>query len=64
MIIVACIQRSKMLLPENTHHKRKYHSAADLLFILYGFSCFAESKPVKQEVSRTVILSLVVSVLW
>ena len=40
---------------------RERFIAADLLFILFEFSCFAclvESKPVKQEVSRTAILPL------
>ena len=54
----------------------KYHCTADLLFIfiwiqLLGlcwinnqFTCLVESKPVKQEVSHTVILPYMVSVLW
>ena len=49
---------------------------ADLSFILFGLSCFClcwmnntltclvKSKPVKQEVSRTVIFPHKVSVLW
>ena len=46
---------------------RERFIAADLLFILFEFSCFAclvESKPVKQEVSRTAILPPMVSLLW
>ena len=40
-----------------------YHCTADLLFILFRFSCFAHDKlasalPVKQEVSCKVILPL------
>ena len=55
-----------------TYFKRgKYHYTTDLIFDWFGFSCFAyiglienrftclvESKPVKQEVSRKVILPL------
>ena len=53
---------------DNLHCKGKYQCTADLLFYLHQFSCFAwmnniftclfESKPVKQEVSQTVILPL------
>ena len=57
---------------DNTHlpRKGKFHCKADLLFDWLGFSCFAyveldrglqgwsNPKPVKQEVSHTVILPL------
>ena len=49
--------------------KEKYHCTADLQFILFGFSrlcwisnrftCWVKSKPVKQEFTCTVILSLI-----
>ena len=50
-----------------------YHCTADLLFILFGlglnwinysFTCLFKSKPVKHEVSCTVILPPMVSILW
>ena len=56
--------------PENTHllRKGKHHCTADLLFDWFKLLCLslidkiftssAQSKPVKQEVSCTVILPL------
>ena len=46
---------------ENTHHKGLYglfcfDSAALLMLLITSFICLVESKPVKQEVSHTVIL--------
>ena len=78
MLLKSLFLNRKMSKPENTHllHKGKLHCTADLLFILFGFGCVAElvtyllvsveSKPVKQEVNLSVILSLQskVSVLW
>ena len=69
--LVVCKQRyliKKIPFPEN---KGKDHCTAGLLFILFGFSCFAYVEletvllvwSVKQEISRTVILSPRVSVL-
>ena len=54
---------------ENTHHKGLYglfcfDSAALLMLLITSFICLVESKPVKQEVSHTVILPPMVSVLW
>ena len=72
MLLKSLFLNRKMSKPENTHLllKGKFHFTADLLFILFGFGCIAyaelvtyllvsvESKPLKQEVNLTMILSL------
>ena len=60
---------SLKLMTDNTHllHEGKYHCMADLLFDWFGFGqtsksfdsfSTTKSKPVKQEVSRKVIIPI------
>ena len=59
--------------PENTHHIENHHCTYDLLFIVFAFGCleYVEWTAIllvcsntNQDVSRTVILPHMVSVLW